>query len=722
MPNESLTCRTLRAENADEAERATVPPHAHGLRAVTPAAHGAAARLAASLSIGFALATGAGSCWAQASAPLRLKSAREIAPFRLTGISGYIVARYMSDENRSSGQAGGMGSSARQSNLSEEVHLTARSYIYHPTLLTLDLGGGPVLEQGNYGVDGVATSSKRQMYNFNGRATFLREKPYTGALFYDRRNQTQSMGPAEVMLTENTRYGASFSLLNPVTPVPLQMELSRSENQGKGAAQVIQDRIDQLRLTMDANVGALGKSNLQYVATRQDSVSGSSGLPIHASSSQTDNVNLNTRLKFGQNSEYDLNNVITLNTNKYTAGQGALTELKDLRLGLDLRGRHSEALQTYGRYNFSDSKQGDLAMTQNSAGAGVNYHLNPELSGTLAARGESNQSSQLSSTLYGIDGSTQYQRALPLGQATAGYNFAYIQREQQASAQQVRVIGERLTLGGTSLVPLRSEQIAAGSVVVSNLTRSQIFVEGRDYVLSQIGLKLSIQRLIGGNILDAQEVLVDYAYAAGGSYAATQLDNTVNLSWALKSYLNLFVRYLDSAPQLTSGTPTAPLNPVKSLVYGSRAELPLSLLAQEFVLGGRAEHEDRREIISPYQRANLEAYAQMDLPLVRSGNIRIGTRRLQVNYDYSPAQGVKLVAYDLRLWSRLVYGIDLSVDATRERDTGAPLVRERSYTSAKAQWRKRKLLWTFDLTRVSDAQGASTRTRTYGQILLRRDF
>jgi len=706
----------------NEVERATLPSAVHGLRAVATDSRGAAARLAASLSIGFALAAAAGGCWAQASAPLRLKSSQEIAPFRLTGINGYIVARYMIDENRTSGQGAVAGSRAQQSNLSEEIHLMTHSYIYHPTLLTLDLGGGPVLEQSNYGVDGVATNSKRQLYNFNGRATFLREKPYTGALFYDRRNQTQSMGPAEVMLTENTRYGASFSLLSPVTPVPLQIELSRSENQGKGAEQVIQDRIDQLRLTMDANVGALGKSILQYVGTRQDSVSGSANLPIQASSSQIDNVNLNTRLKLGPNSEYDLNNVITLNTNKYTAGQGALTELKDLRLGLDLRGRHSEALQTYGRYNFSDSRQGELAMTQNSAGAGVSYRLNPELSGTLAARGENNQSSQLSSTLYGIDGSASYQKALALGQATAGYSFAYTQREQQASAQQVRVVGERLTLAGTSLVLLRSEQIAAGSVVVSNATRTQIFVEGRDYVLSQIGLKLSVQRLIGGNILDAQEVLADYAYAAGGSYASTQLDNTVNLSWALKSYLNLFVRYLDSAPQLTSGTPTAPLNPVKSLVYGSRAELPLSLLTQEFVLGGRAEREDRRETISPYQRANLEAYVQMDLPLVRNGNIRLGTRRLQIDYDHNPAQGVKLVAYDLRLWSRLGYGIDLSVDASRERDTGTPLARERSYTSAKAQWRKRKLLWTFDLTRVQDAQGASVRTRTYGQILLRRDF
>jgi len=672
--------------------------------------------------IGFSLAPCAGPCWAQASAPLRLKSTQEIAPFRVTGFDGYMVTRYLSDESRTSGQAGSSGSRARQSNMSEEVFLMTHSYVYHPTLLTLDLGGGPLVDKSSFNSDGVVTNSKRQMFNLSGRATVLRDKPYTGALFYDRRNQTQSMGPAQVLLTENTRYGFNASLRSPFTSIPTHLEFTRSENQGTGVEQVIEDNIDQLRLKMDANVGRWGTSTFQYLGTRQDSVSGSTGLPIQASHSTNDGVNLDTRLKFGARKEYDLSNTVTLNTNRYTAGQGTLAQLQDFRFGLDLRGRHSEALQTYGRYGFNSNKQGVQDMTLNSASAGLSYHLTPELSGALSARGENNQISQLSSTLYGMDGSAQYRRALPLGEITAGYNFAYSQRDQQATAQHALVIGERVTLAGTTAAPLLQEQIAILTVVVSNLTRSQIFVEGRDYVLSAIGLRLRIQRVIGGNILDGQEVLTDYAYASGGTYALSQLDNTVNLSWAFKSYLGLFVRHLDSTPTLNSGSPTSPLNPAKSTLYGSRAELPLSLLSQEFLIGGRAEREIRSEVISPYRRSNLDAYAQVELPLVRSGNIRVGARRMQVDYDYNPLQGVNLRAYDLRLWSRVGWGIDLSAEASRERDTGSPEARERSLLTAKAQWRRRKLSLSFDLSRVRDAQGAAERTRTYGQIMLRRDF
>jgi len=240
-------------------------------------------------------------------------------------------------------------------------------------------------------------------------------------------------------------------------------------------------------------------------------------------------------------------------------------------------------------------------------------------------------------------------------------------------------------------------------------------------VLSLLGLRLRIQRIVGGSILDGQEVLVDYSFATGGTFALSQFDNMLNFSWGIKNYINLYVRHLDSAPHLDSGVPTSPINPVKDTIYGTRGEYPLSLLSQQLLLGGSAERESRREVIAPFTRTSLDAFAQVDLPLVRSGSIRIGSRRLQVDYDLSPQQGVNLVGYDLRLWAR-AYGVDFSAEASHERDTGTPEARERSLVSAKAQWRRRKLLLTADLTRVRDAQGIIERTRTYGQIMLRRDF
>lgn len=697
----------------------------YGLVKVRPFVPRSAARRARSLALGFALLPAASLCWAQASGPLRLKAATEIAPFRLSGIDGHVLLRYTSDASSSVAPGAGSPTRARQSNLSEEIYLMTHSYIYHPSLLTLDLGGGPVIDKSrdlSDGSDAPAATARRQMFNLNARATILRDKPYTGALFYDRGSQTQSVGPAQQMATQNTSYGATLSLLRAVTPVPLQLDLSRSRNQGSGADQVLDDQIDQVRLKLESTLGKWGTSAFSLLSTRQDSASGSAGLPIQANTSASDRANLDTRLRFGSDKEYELSNAVTLNRSSYTVGEGSFANLKDFSFGLDLRGRHSEELQTDLRYNLSANKQDDQSMLQNSANAGLSYRFNLDLSGNLAVHGDSSRGSQFSSTVYGIDGSVQYRQTLPWGMATTGYNVAYSKRSQQEMALQSRMLGEHLTLAGSGFVALGKPQIVASTLRVSNLTRTQTFVEGSDYLLSQIGLELRIQRLIGGNIVDSQEVLLDYDYASGGNYASSQLDNGLNLSWAYKSYLNLFLRYQTSSPRLDSGESTSPLNPVKSLFYGARSDFPLSLGWQQFQLGGSVEREIRREAVLPYKRINLEIFAEAELPWFSQGNIRFGKRQLRVEYDEDLLHGVNLASLDLRLWARVGKGVNLSAEASRYRDSGTPELRQGSLASIKAQWRQRKLSWTFDLNHSYDAQGAAERTRTFAQMLLRRDY
>lgn len=604
----------------------------------------------------------------------------------------------------------------------DEIFLMTHSYVYHPALLTLDIGGGPILDKGSYASDSTDTQSSKQMYNLTSRATFLRDKPYRGSVFYEHLNPTQSVGPAQIMLSENTKYGFNFSLLAPVTPLPLHVDASRSHTQGSSAEQTIDDRIDQVSLRTERDLGTLGNTRLNYQAIRQDSLSGSSNLPIQGSHSSSDIVNVDTRIKLGARREYDLTNLIMFRTQNYSLGQGAIADFKDLNFSLNMLGRHSDVLQTYANYNLSTSDRSDQTSTLNAVSAGVSYQAYPNLSGTLAARADYNKTTQFTSKLSGINGSATYRRELPVGVATGNYTFSYFLRNQDATAQQTHVIGEHVTLAGTTLVTLGTQQIVSGSIVVVNLTRTQTFVEGRDYALSTLGLRTRIQRVIGGSIIDGQEVLVDYTADVGGSFALTQLDQGVNLNWQLKSYLSAYLRYLDSAPHLASGAPTFQLNPVKSTIYGTRADVPLSLLSQEFLLGGYTEREDRRELIAPSERTYYEAYTQTVLPFVRQGGIRLAARHTKVDYELNPTNGVNLTGYDLRLWSRLPYGIDFSLDARRDRDTGGLIPRQSTYATAKAQWRMRRVQLTFDLTRTQESQGAAERTLTRGQIIMRRTF
>jgi hypothetical protein len=304
--------------------------------------------------------------------------------------------------------------------------------------------------------------------------------------------------------------------------------------------------------------------------------------------------------------------------------------------------------------------------------------------------------------------------------AQVSYGMRYDQRDQKAVAAQTSVIGERIALIGTTFNGLSHQHVTSGSVTVSNSSRTQTFVEGRDYVLTLVGAETRLQRLISGAIVDGQDLLVDYGYEVGGSYTYTQADQTVNLNWGLMNYFNTYYRYIDTEPRLTSGTPTYPLNVVHSNLYGVRADVPLRL-RMEVSIGGSAELENRRETISPYRREAEDIYVQTEDPIFGSGNIRLATRRNRVEYA-NATQNVNLTGYDLRYWGRFWLGVEVSATVSHESDTGGVTPRRRNITSAKAQWRYRKLNVTFDLGRTLETQGESTRSRALAQIMVRRDF
>lgn len=649
----------------------------------------------------------------------------EIAPFRLTGVEGHNTVRYMRDElsttQPGSGPVVGARSRQGQSDFREELFVMTHSYVVHPNFLSMDIGGGPILQRGNYLNDAEETRSQGGLYNFTGRAKFLQDKPYQGSVFYDHLNPTLSVAPGQVITQENTRYGADFSLLAPVTPVPMYVDATRSHFQGRGADRVIDDQIDRVNLRASRSFGALGSTQFQYQSTQQASMSGSPNLPIQSSHSNNQGLSLDTRLQLGPTRQYDLANLITLNSQAYTLqGQNSIPERQDGRMFLDLRGRHSKELQSYGYYNYSASDQGEASNVVHSIAAGLNYAPRPEWTSGIGIHGDDSRLKQLASNSRGVDGSLRYQRSLPVGVAQVSYGLRHDQREQKATATQTSVVGERVVLAGTAFAALGQRHLVAGSLAVSNVTRTQTFVEGQDYTLMQVGAETRLQRQIGGAILEGQELLLDYAYAVGGSFAYNQTDQTLNLNWALKSYINTYFRYLDAEPRLSSGTPAYALNVVRSSLYGVRADVPLRL-GVDMTWGGNLEREHRRETVAPYRREARELYVQTEDPFFGSGNIRASMRRTRVAFE-SAAQDVDLQGYDLRYWARLRSGIDLSANVSYESDTGGTAERRRMITSAKAQWLYRKMNLNFDLGRTLESQGEFKRSRALVQITARRDF
>ncbi|MBL0125667.1 MAG: hypothetical protein IPP88_24395 [Betaproteobacteria bacterium] len=191
------------------------------------------------------------------------------------------------------------------------------------------------------------------------------------------------------------------------------------------------------------------------------------------------------------------------------------------------------------------------------------------------------------------------------------YSVRYDQRTQTASGAKTAIVGERIVLNGTAPAALLQARVTAGSVVVTNASRTQVFIEGIDYVLTIIGNSTRVQSLLSGSILDGEAVLVDYLFDIGGTYANTELGLGSQSQLGRDAILERLFPLCRFRAARDLGNPSTPLNVVKSTLSGP---VPI-LVPWDFgrsLAGGFLGRENRRETIAPFVRTAGEVYFQGD--------------------------------------------------------------------------------------------------------------
>jgi hypothetical protein len=190
--------------------------------------------------------------------------------------------------------------------------------------------------------------------------------------------------------------------------------------------------------------------------------------------------------------------------------------------------------------------------------------------------------------------------------------------------------------------------------------------------------------------------------------------------WNFSRYGSAYFRHFTSSPRLASGSPTFPLNEVRSSIAGLRADLPFNV-GLPITLGGGIEYEDRQETVSPYRRTAGDLYIQTDEPLFGLGNVRAAMRRSRIDYALA-TQNSDLHGYELRFWARQWFGMNLTAALSGERDDGSIIPRRRVDGSLGLQWQERKFTLSSSLVRTRESQSGVERDRTTFQFLAKRDF
>ncbi len=637
-------------------------------------------------------------------------AAQEIAPFRVTGIEGDVQVRYDSDE-RTVGERGTEKSRETRTSFKQDIFILAHAYAYHPNLLNMDIGGGPLFVQSDLETNDDSNDSNDSFFNFLARLRFLENKPYPFQLFYERLNPSVSVGLVDEFIQTNEKYGVNFYLREPFSPVSLSFEAFRSRSEGDGIDVVVDDTIDQAILRAHKALGPGSFAQLSYQAIRQESRTGSPGLPITETTISTDTANFDSRFVFGSRNQYRLTNTVTYTT------QEEFPSRDDLRLFSDLRWNHSSKLESFYRYTLQDTDQELDEATSQNAVAGLTFWPSETLSGSADVHVEDQDTTRFDLQRYGTRGSVNYTRPVKWGSLQLGAGMAYDVEDQDATATQANVFGERIVLSGTTLVPLANEFVIEPSVTINNLTRTQTFIEGLDYQLVVIGARTEIRRLAGGNILSGQTVLVDYAFEVGGTFSFSSFSQNYQANLSLFKYYNLYVRYRDLDQTLRSGVPTVNLNSIENVTYGARADVPVWW---DWTVGGEVEFEDQEEDIAPFERHSYSSYVQLPIPFFLS-RLRLTAKRITVDNEGSP-EDVDLKRYAALLHSRPWYRATLSAEVATEKDTGGTVELRRDTFQLGAEWRIRRLLLALRVRAVDERQDDFDNERSEVRATIRRDF
>jgi hypothetical protein len=288
--------------------------------------------------------------------------------------------------------------------------------------------------------------------------------------------------------------------------------------------------------------------------------------------------------------------------------------------------------------------------------------------------------------------------------------------DQNSTQESVEVFDESILLVGSIPIALEEEFVVVETVVVTNVAQTQVFVEGLDYRLVTIGSTTTIERIVNGNILDGQEVLVSYRFLTGGTVEYETQSETVGANLSLWNRANLFINYSNSTSDVLSGTATTPLNDSRSIEAGGDLSVPL---IAGWSAGGNIRYRKQIEDISPSSGVTIDT--SINSASYWNTRLRIGAGWRVVDYE-SSREDVDQIRFSLNVQSVLPGGIALSYRSMYSKDDGGSIFKENRRNSLQLTWRYRLVSLTLNASRVDSWQGDLRRKDTEGTILFRRFF
>lgn len=649
-------------------------------------------------------------------------SADEITAFRMTGVEGHVELRYRNNDQTT--EVGDVTTSRESRIVTEqEIYVLTHSYIYHPNFLKVDFGVGPFFQQKKVDYGTGVIREDEQPFNLNANLSFLEEKPYPLNLYYIQDNSVTGEA-LQRFESKYTKQGFNFSLLKPVTPIPLHVEGFQARTKGGGFDYIINEATDVFTFRSTIPSGDHGNHQLNYTTREVISESGRLSLPIQKTDLTADSARIDSRLFFGAQRQIQLINNIAYLDQESTRSQ------EQLRITPNVTWQHSDKLRSLYNFNYLDDKQGldnqqEQVRTQvRSAQGGFNYKMRQDLEFNADLHGNDTEITGSRLTTYGTSAAVTYSHTLPFGRVNLSAAARYDVNDRVVS-EFVPVPNEPHTLIGTIpqlldrdnivLTSIRVFEILPGGTEQEHGVRiGSVCTPTDDILATAIGAKTQITYCLGVAGVSVP-FRVQYVFDPGGTVNYSTLTQNYQANLDLFQYYKFYARFGDSSNTIRSGTPTTPLEAFRNTLVGAQADYPLYDIV---TLGADVRYEDQRGTRISYDRYTADIYAQFEIWL---GSLKLS--RYRVLQDYiGEIEDIDLVRHRLQYRTHIWDGFIITLELMDEEDTGGVAPRRSRFQNFFGEWRMRKLTLKGEAKFAQDRTGLSGQDHARVLISLRRDF
>jgi hypothetical protein len=439
----------------------------------------------------------------------------------------------------------------------ERLIVESEGWIYHPAFCEYNFDVRPEWSQRMEEINTEKGSKNTFLQGYFLKTTFLPFKPYSLTLFGRRQNIPSLSAFSQVSDRDIDSYGANLNFSYPVLPTSLSYTHREEEQTGFFNSQ---DKSDIWRLLSSHRKG---NSDTQLDATYEERMHTSSGFTsdidtLYSSISNTYRLE-DRKIRFRSYLSQRMTDQNALKTS-------------GIQFSENINWEHRENLTTNYDFFYNKNTSGDIFNETQNIGAGLSHFLYNNLNTNVSGNIINKEFTGGSENSYIGDLNFNYVRPIPYGTLGANMGFNYRRRSSTFDEEFIPVIDEPHILTGLAFSFLDNKFIDIGSIKVTNIDRTRVYINNLDYEVDEINFFVRIRRVIGSAILDGEQVLVSYRYlSTTPSFDDSTFGQSYGFHLNLWSTLFLSYRYEHSKQKILSGIP--PDEPIDDTEHTAEIEL-----------------------------------------------------------------------------------------------------------------------------------------------------